>query len=162
MWPALNLSEKLSAVTGKEQWERCILKKDTNIEGAARRLESRCMMALIWSNYIAVKPALCKSNVRDGRPLPPYVPKPKPFELTAQLEELEKNILSVRHINEPGYAAFAVMQMSTRCIGVDIDRLLRAVRDLVGEMDFTLRMVKADVAQKESELIKQDEKTKAD
>jgi hypothetical protein len=102
---------------------------------------------------------LCSAAIRSGEPLPPYIPKPKPFELTTQLEGLDRDILSVRHINEPGYAAFAVMQMSARCISGDVDRLLGAVRDLVGEMDFMLRVVKTGV---ESELIKQDEKPKAD
>jgi hypothetical protein len=114
------------------------------------------------SHEITLVLSLCSAAIRSGEPLPPYVPKPKPFELTTQLEELDSNILSVRHINEPGYAAFAVMQMSARCVGEDVDRVLRAVRDLVGELDFTLRVVRNDINGNESELITQDEKTKAD
>jgi hypothetical protein len=114
------------------------------------------------SHEITMVLTLCSAAIRSGEPLPPYVPKPKPFELTTRLEELDKDILSVRHINEPGYAAFAVMQLSARCIALDVDRLLAAVRDLVGELDFTLRIVKNDVNRSSSEFGKEDEKSKAD
>jgi hypothetical protein len=33
--------------------------------------------------------------------------------------------LSLRHIAEPGYAAFAVMAVSTRCISMDVEKLLK-------------------------------------
>jgi hypothetical protein len=113
------------------------------------------------SHEITMVLTLCSAAIRSGEPLPPYVPKPRPFELTSRLEELDKDILSVRHINEPGYAAFAVMQLSARGIGVDVDRLLSAVRDLVGELDFTVKVVRRDI-DTESDLINADDKSKAD
>ena len=42
---------------------------------------------------------------------------------------------------EPGYAAFAVLQISTRCIQMDVERLLEKVRRLVGVMDFSFHVV---------------------
>jgi hypothetical protein len=44
----------------------------------------------------------------------------------------------MRHINDPGHAAFAVMQLSARCMGVNVDCLLDAVYEPVGELDFLL------------------------
>jgi hypothetical protein len=114
------------------------------------------------SHEITLVLTLCSAAIRSGEPLPPFVPKPQPFELTTRLEEMDKDILSVRHINEPGYAAFAVMQLSSRCISGDVHRLLSAVRELVGELDFTLRLVKKDTDSGESESPKDDEKSKAD
>jgi hypothetical protein len=114
------------------------------------------------SHEITMVLTLCSAAIRSGEPLPPYVPIPKPFELSSRLEELDKDILSIRHINEPGYAAFAVLQLSARCIGVDVDRLLRAVRNLVGELDFGVRMVRTGLDRTESDLIKTEEKPKAD
>jgi hypothetical protein len=114
------------------------------------------------SHEITMILTLCSAAIRNGEPLPPYVPKPKPYDFTARLEELDNDILSVRHINEPGYAAFAVMQMGARRIGGDVERLLAAVRDLVGEMDFTLRVNLKDGERDESDLSQHEEKSKAD
>jgi hypothetical protein len=114
------------------------------------------------SHEITMVLTLCSDAIRTGQPLPPYVPKPKPFELTTRLEALDKDILSVRHVNEPGYTAFAVLQLSARCIGVDVDRLLDAVRDLVGELDFSLGVVQEELDRDDSDLAKDGEKSKAD
>jgi hypothetical protein len=84
---------------------------------------------------------LLSAAIRDGQPLPPYLPKPKPYALSDRLEALDKDILSVRHVNEPGYAAFAVLQLSARCIGIDLERLIRTVKELVGELDFSFHVV---------------------
>jgi len=37
---------------------------------------------------------------------------------------------------EPGYAAFAVMQVKTMLLGDDLEGLLRETKKLVGEVDF--------------------------
>jgi hypothetical protein len=42
---------------------------------------------------------------------------------------------------EPGFAAFAVMQISTKCIGDDIKALLADIKELVGELDFSFHVV---------------------
>lgn len=68
--------------------------------------------------------ALLSSSVTNSQPLPPYLTAPEPYLLSKRLQDLDKDILSVRHISEPGYAAFAVIQISTRCIIGDLDKLL--------------------------------------
>ena len=83
---------------------------------------------------------MLSSSMRDGRPLPPYMPHPRAYDLTRRLEEWDKNILSVRHVNEPGYAAFAVLQLSARCIELDMEKLIDRIKDLVGELDFSFRV----------------------
>ena len=57
---------------------------------------------------------------------------------------MDHDILSLRHIAEPGYAAFAVMAISTRCINMDLQRLLEGVRKLVGELDFSFHVVSTE------------------
>jgi hypothetical protein len=54
---------------------------------------------------------------------------------------MDHDVLSLRHIAEPGYAAFAVMAISTRCIHMDLEKLVRRVRGLVGELDFSFHVV---------------------
>ncbi|KAJ6098814.1 hypothetical protein N7467_000349 [Penicillium canescens] len=84
---------------------------------------------------------LLSASITNRQPLPPYLKAPRPYSFTKRLEALDKDILSIRHIAEPGFAAFAVLQISTRCIVGDVDRLLRHVKDLVGELDFSFHAV---------------------
>ncbi|KAF1815275.1 hypothetical protein P152DRAFT_392191 [Eremomyces bilateralis CBS 781.70] len=86
--------------------------------------------------------SLLSASILNGQPLPPYLMAPQPYVLSRRLEELDKDILSLRHIGDPGYAAFAVIQISARCISSDLDKLLRATKELVGELDFTFHTVK--------------------
>jgi hypothetical protein len=85
--------------------------------------------------------ALLSSSITSGQPLPPYLIAPQSYRLSLKMEAVDRNILSIRHIAEPGYAAFAVMQISTKCIHMDIQKLLSAVKKLVGELDFSFHTV---------------------
>ncbi|THX66944.1 hypothetical protein D6D05_10045 [Aureobasidium pullulans] len=85
--------------------------------------------------------SLLSASVASGQPLPPYLQHPEPYRLSAKLESLDASILSVRHMAEPGFAAFAVMQISTKCIGDDIKALLADIKELVGELDFSFHVV---------------------
>ncbi|KAJ5339531.1 hypothetical protein N7452_006259 [Penicillium brevicompactum] len=84
---------------------------------------------------------LLSASITNRQPLPPYLKAPRPYSFTKRLEALDSDILSLRHIAEPGFAAFAVLQISTRCIVGDVDRLLRHVKSLVGELDFSFHAV---------------------
>jgi Aromatic acid exporter family member 2 len=85
--------------------------------------------------------SLLSASIREAQPLPPYLPIPQPYGLSARLEELDGDILSLRHVNEPGYAVFAVLQLSSRCIFLDMQKLVTTVKELVGEMDFSYHVV---------------------
>lgn len=97
------------------------------------------------------------ASIANGQPLPPYLKLPQPYQMSAKLEAIDHDILSVRHIAEPGYAAFAVIQVSSRCIIAELEVLLRYVLDyfrpmifadpnrnvkeVVGELDFSFHIV---------------------
>ncbi|KAF1921458.1 hypothetical protein BDU57DRAFT_544942 [Ampelomyces quisqualis] len=98
--------------------------------------------------------SLLSSAITSGQPLPPYLQAPQAYQLSKQLEAVDHDILSLRHIAEPGYAAFAVMAISTRCIHMDLERLLRAVKGLVGEMDFSWRVRGAGEGGSEETLVR--------
>ncbi|KAB8200021.1 hypothetical protein BDV34DRAFT_217538 [Aspergillus parasiticus] len=84
---------------------------------------------------------LLSASITDRRPLPPYLKTPRPYSFTKRLEAMDKDILSLKHIAEPGFATFAVLQISTRCIGGDVERLMKDVKKLVGELDFSFHAV---------------------
>jgi hypothetical protein len=92
------------------------------------------------SHEVVMILTILSAAIREGSPLPPYMPRPQPFSLSQRLESLDPRILSIRHINEPGYAAFAVLQLAARCISEDLEKLTASVKELVGVMDFSFRV----------------------
>jgi hypothetical protein len=67
--------------------------------------------------------ALLSSSISYGQPLPPYLDMPQPFRLVKHLDSIDPDLLSVRHIAEPEYSAFAVVQVCARAIQKDIEDL---------------------------------------
>ena len=63
------------------------------------------------------------SSLSNAQPLPPYLEMPQPFQFLKKLNEIDRDILSVRHIAEPEYSAFAVMQVVSQSINGDIVKL---------------------------------------
>lgn len=96
--------------------------------------------ANVTSKEITTLLILLSASVTSGQPLPPYLNVPEPYRLSARLETMDKNILSVRHMAEPGFAAFAVLQICTKCVGDDLRALLADVKELVGELDFSFHI----------------------
>jgi hypothetical protein len=110
------------------------------------------------------------ASIANGQPLPPYLKIPQAYQLSAKLEAIDRDILSVRHIAEPGYAAFAVIQVSSRCIIAELEVLLRYftvpalilyihtdqgrnVKEVVGELDFSFHIVSTASGSSSSETL---------
>lgn len=87
-----------------------------------RRLVSDCHST---SNQITSILSLLSSCLSNGQALPPYLELPQPFAFARRLESIDKNILSVRHIVEPEYSAFAVLQLCGSCVTADLEKLVR-------------------------------------
>ena len=68
--------------------------------------------------------ALLSASVSSGSALPPYLKVPQDYELSQRLEELDARILAVRHVQERGYSAFAVIQIASRCVGEEVAALI--------------------------------------
>lgn len=77
------------------------------------------------SNKITSLLALLASSLSNGQPLPPYIQMPQTFELVRSLEHIDPDIVSIRHIAEPEYSAFAVMQVTSQCINTDVRKLVK-------------------------------------
>ena len=61
-----------------------------------------------------------------------------------KLDTIDANIMGINHIFEPGFTAFACLQLGTKCITDDVRALLRHVKQLVGEMDFSFHSLDND------------------
>ena len=83
--------------------------------------------AYLTTHEITSLLALLSASISNSQPLPPYLKPPRPYGFIERLRELDKDILSLRHSNEPGYAAFSVLQVSTRCIIGDLEKLITYV-----------------------------------
>lgn len=68
--------------------------------------------------------SLLSASVTSGTPLPPYLKAPEPYKLSVKLQAIDADILDIRHVTEPGYAAFAVIQVASSLISDDIGKLI--------------------------------------
>ena len=117
-----------------------------------RNLRKVISEANFTSQTVTTLLSLLSSSVSNGQALPPYLRAPEPYGLSAKLEALDGDLLSVRHIAEPGYASFAVVQIGTQCLVDDLKDLLAAVKELVGELDFSYHIIStADASKNDSE-----------
>lgn len=80
--------------------------------------------------------SIISAAISGEKPLPPYLKAPDIVHLTTLLKRENSDILSIRHVCEPGYAAFAVMQVATTLLWDDLEGLLRETKKLVGEVAF--------------------------
>lgn len=75
------------------------------------------------SHGVTTRLCLLANCISTATALPPFLQPLEPFGLINQLQALDKEILGVRHITEPGYAAFAVMQIASRTMIIEINKL---------------------------------------
>lgn len=105
--------------------------------------------AKLTSQSVTTLLSLLSSAITNGNPLPPYVRVPEPYQLSERLDKLDRDILSIRHIAEPGYASFSVIQLGTKSLLDDLHKLLDGVRELVGELDFSFHIISTSDKSKE-------------
>jgi hypothetical protein len=84
--------------------------------------------------------SLLSASVKQGSALPPYLQLPQPFNLSKRLAALDSGILDARHVEEPGYSAYAVLQIASNLVTDDLERLVESVKHLVGETDFSFKV----------------------
>ena len=69
--------------------------------------------------------SLLSSSLTHGQPLPPYLEMPKPYHFVKQLESIDADLLSIRHVAEPEYSAFAVLQVCGQAVNKDLEQLVK-------------------------------------
>jgi hypothetical protein len=85
--------------------------------------------------------SLLSASLKNKQPLPPYLKPPGYFNLFDQAVGSDPNILGLENINEPGFRAFAVIEVSHVCMVDSVSNIFKHVRDLVGEVDFSYQVV---------------------
>jgi hypothetical protein len=84
---------------------------------------------------------LVSASVSNSQPLPPYLKPPRPHDLGNRMEAIDPEILSVSHISQPCYAAFAVLEVASTLIAEEMGHVVRLVKELVGEVDFSFHII---------------------
>lgn len=98
----------------------------------------------LTSHHVTSMLAIISGAIGSGKPLPPYLRAPERYQLGEMLSSVDADILSTQHVCEPGYSAFATMQVSTTMLAEDLADLLADAKKLVGEADFELDVVEQD------------------
>ncbi|KAJ6025254.1 uncharacterized protein N7446_013835 [Penicillium canescens] len=88
------------------------------------------------SREVSATLSLIATAISTGRPLPSFLRAPEPVSLDQLLKKTDCDILSALHVCEPGYAAFAVIQVASALLADDLKGLLRETKKLVGEENF--------------------------
>jgi len=78
---------------------------------------------------------LLSASLASGNPLPPILGLPEPFRLVRALEERDGG-LKLDHLVEPGFMAFAVVQVAIGVMRDDLVRVIGMVEELVGRVEF--------------------------
>ncbi|KIW07754.1 uncharacterized protein PV09_01683 [Verruconis gallopava] len=80
---------------------------------------------------------LLSSSILYAQPLPPHLHVPAPYSLLQRMQATNRHILDISHVAEKGYSAFAVLQIASRSIILDLYELVDHIRELVGQLDFS-------------------------
>ncbi|CAZ85468.1 unnamed protein product [Tuber melanosporum] len=78
---------------------------------------------------------LLSASLASGNPLPPSLSLPAPFRLARAMEERDGGV-RLDHLVEPGFVAFAVVQVAIGVMRDDLVRVIGMVEELVGRVEF--------------------------
>jgi hypothetical protein len=84
--------------------------------------------------------ALTVLNVLSGSlsldsPLPPFLITPANISFRALVLERMPQELALEHVGENGFSVFAALAVSSRMIGLEVQKCVALVRSLVGDVD---------------------------
>lgn len=74
--------------------------------------------------------------VSTGGALPPTIETPKPYQLSENLMSLDPDVLHIKHMQELGFSAYAVMDIISTMIAYRIIDLMKTTEKLVGVARF--------------------------
>jgi hypothetical protein len=100
--------------------------------------------------------SLLSASLRNKQPLPPYLKGPQHFTCNLSEEirgsDSDASVLSLSNINEPGFRAVAVIEVAQMFLVDSVASIVKHVRELVGEVDFTYRIKSESVGTSSSAL----------
>ena len=110
----------------------------------------------LTSHQITSVFCLVSASMRNKQPLPPYLTIPTSYDLANRMENIDPELLSLQHLNEPCYAAFAVLEVAGNLITEEMRIIVKKVQDLVGEVDFSFHVISTGGSSETSTLFEKD------
>lgn len=95
----------------------------------------------LTSRDVSATLSLVATAISRGHPLPPFLTAPEPVNLHTLIRESDRYILSSDNVCEPGYAAFAAIQVASALLADDLNGLLSETKKLVGEENFGIEIM---------------------
>ncbi|KUJ22759.1 uncharacterized protein LY89DRAFT_637035 [Mollisia scopiformis] len=93
------------------------------------------------AHHLTTLLTLLSAALRNAQPLPPYLALGDVGRVSDELIDGGGELLELGHLDEPGFRAVAVVETGQRCVVRSVGRCVERVRDLVGEVDFSFRLV---------------------
>ncbi|KAI9375034.1 MFS transporter [Aspergillus egyptiacus] len=124
------ITQSLGAVTGENPAR-------TAEDKWASRLASIALQSEGFKSH-AVTSLLCHlgSSITNAQPLPPYLSAGTFFPLARQLQQIDEEMLSLRHVEDPAFPAFLSLEVLRSVVSSSLSELLRNTKALVGELSF--------------------------
>lgn len=82
--------------------------------------------------------ALLSASIKNGQALPPHLKTPSSFHISDQLKLTSLISIDPKEVTGLSYPAFAAIDVASSCLIDSVENIVRLVRDLVGELDFSL------------------------
>nr|XP_001400829.2 hypothetical protein ANI_1_1198124 [Aspergillus niger CBS 513.88] len=125
---------------------------DTNNNNNNKWISRLASIALQSSGFKSHKitSLLChlSASVLNSQPLPPYLETGDTFPLARELQRIDEELLSIRHVEDPAFSAFVCLEVLRSVVSFTLDDLLRNVKSLVGELSFDLHVRDAAESQR--------------
>ncbi|KAL4890157.1 MFS transporter [Aspergillus ambiguus] len=84
------------------------------------------------------------ASILNAQPLPPYLSAGGSFPLARQLQRIDGELLSIRHVEDPAFSAFVSLEVLRSVLSFSLRDLLSNVKSLVGELAFDFHVRHAD------------------
>lgn len=124
VWSANNPKQGQQHHTDDREWLRDLSKLIGPVNATEEKLTSiLCQLA---------------AAVATGRSLLPRLELPEAYHLSEKLRKLDPDILSIRHMQDAGYSAYAVMEIISSMITHNLDMLVTRIESLVGVINFDI------------------------
>ena len=98
----------------------------------------------ITSHEMTSTLCLTSFSITNAQPLPPYMKLPHLYALADRMESVDPEVLSVKHVAEPCYAAFAVLEVASSLVSQEMGNIVKGVQGLVGEVDFSFHVMDSE------------------
>lgn len=125
----------------EQQW---LMNEQENTEAEEqwlRKFRSSVAKTEMTSQKLTSTLCLLASSIHNGQPLPPYLALSRHSDPTERLVKVASELSDTRHLSHPCYAAFAVNEITASLINGEMEKLVKLIKDLVGEIDFSFHIM---------------------